>query len=237
VRIGIVSQSYYPRFGGVTEHVHYSAAALRRRGHEVTIITGGGRAAREGPGPPGVERLGHSVLIPFNRAFVDLTVGFGLRRRMRRLLGTHVLVVRQAAFEDACGRLVASLVTPLLVTLSQPSSQPASRDCIDECLLAIREHLRTESASTDWQRESILAHRGFWTARVAREKAIALSLERPSPSAFQPGLFDHRAQDQREAARDDRRALLETARLRIEAAERGLAVALRSPRTALVLLP
>jgi phosphatidylinositol alpha-mannosyltransferase len=39
MRIGIVTQSYYPRFGGVTEHVHHSAVELERLGHEVTIIT------------------------------------------------------------------------------------------------------------------------------------------------------------------------------------------------------
>jgi len=86
VRIGIVSQSYYPRFGGVTEHVHHSALALRRRGHEVTIVTGG---CRERHHDPDVERLGRGVLLPFNRAFVDLTLGLGLRRRMRQLLRAH----------------------------------------------------------------------------------------------------------------------------------------------------
>jgi phosphatidylinositol alpha-mannosyltransferase len=86
MRIGIVTQSYYPRFGGVTEHVHNLALELRRRGHEVTIVTGryrGGPAA--GP-EPGVVRLGTNVLVPFNRAFVDLTVGVGLRRGLRRVL-------------------------------------------------------------------------------------------------------------------------------------------------------
>ena len=85
MRIGIVTQSYYPRFGGVTEHVHHTAAELRRRGHAVTIITGR-IGERSVAAPPGVERIGFNVLIPFNRAFVDLTIGFGLRRGMRRLL-------------------------------------------------------------------------------------------------------------------------------------------------------
>jgi phosphatidylinositol alpha-mannosyltransferase len=89
VRIGIVSQSYYPRYGGVTEHVHNSAVELRRRGHEVTIITGRFRDARKGDRPAGIERIGHNVVVPMNRAFVDLTVGFGLRRQMRRLLRRH----------------------------------------------------------------------------------------------------------------------------------------------------
>jgi phosphatidyl-myo-inositol alpha-mannosyltransferase len=86
VRIGIVSQSYYPRYGGVTEHVHNTAVELRRRGHDVTIITGRFRDRREAEPTTGVERVGTNILVPFNRAFVDLTVGFGLRRRMRQVL-------------------------------------------------------------------------------------------------------------------------------------------------------
>ena len=86
MRIGIVSQSYYPRYGGVTEHVHNTAIELRRRGHQVTIITGRFRDHRETEPAIGVERMGTNVLVPFNQAFVDLTIGFGLRRRMRRCL-------------------------------------------------------------------------------------------------------------------------------------------------------
>jgi len=88
VRIGIVTQSYYPRYGGVTEHVHNTAVELRHRGHDVTIITGCFRDRRETEPMAGVERVGSNVLVPFNRAFVDLTVGFGLRGRLRRLLRT-----------------------------------------------------------------------------------------------------------------------------------------------------
>lgn len=89
MRVGIVSQSYYPRYGGVTEHVHNSAAELRRRGHEVMIVTGRCHDGQESGPTDGVERIGRNVLIPFNRAFVDLTLGFGLRRQMRRLLRAH----------------------------------------------------------------------------------------------------------------------------------------------------
>ncbi len=39
MKIGIVTQSYYPRFGGVTEHVHATAMELVRRGHDVRVIT------------------------------------------------------------------------------------------------------------------------------------------------------------------------------------------------------
>ena len=39
MKIALVSQSYYPRFGGVTEHVAHTASELRTRGHEVTVVT------------------------------------------------------------------------------------------------------------------------------------------------------------------------------------------------------
>jgi phosphatidyl-myo-inositol alpha-mannosyltransferase len=88
VKIGIVSQSYYPRFGGVTEHVHHSAVELRRRGHQVTIITSHFRGAA-GPPMTDVERIGYNLLIPFNGAFVDLAVGIRLRSQLRGLLRRH----------------------------------------------------------------------------------------------------------------------------------------------------
>jgi phosphatidylinositol alpha-mannosyltransferase len=88
VRIGIVSQSYYPRYGGVTEHVHHTALELRRRGHDVTIITSRFRRG-EATTAPGVERIGYNLLIPFNGAFVDLAIGIRLRSQLRDLLRRH----------------------------------------------------------------------------------------------------------------------------------------------------
>jgi len=85
VKIGIVSQSYYPRYGGVTEHVHHTATELRRRGHEVVIITSHFRRGESTNGD-GVVRIGHNLLIPFNGAFVDLAVGLRLEHQLRRLL-------------------------------------------------------------------------------------------------------------------------------------------------------
>jgi len=89
VRIGIVSQSYYPRFGGVTEHVHHTAIELARRGHDVTIVTSRFRGEPPSQNRIGIERVGYNVLIPFNRAFVDFTIGFRLKRELRRLFERH----------------------------------------------------------------------------------------------------------------------------------------------------
>jgi phosphatidylinositol alpha-mannosyltransferase len=99
VKLALVTQSYYPRFGGVTEHVAHTARELRARGHEVTIVTGrppGRRRATASDGAGGthdaaqdVIRLGVSVLVPFQGAFVDLTLGPGLRRDLNGLWRTR----------------------------------------------------------------------------------------------------------------------------------------------------
>jgi phosphatidylinositol alpha-mannosyltransferase len=95
VKLALVSQSYYPRFGGVSEHVSHVAAALARRGHDVTVITG--RPLRVGHAPghadpalDGLERvrvvrLGTSLLVPFQGAFVDLVVGASLDGELEAL--------------------------------------------------------------------------------------------------------------------------------------------------------
>jgi len=85
VRIGIVSQSYYPRYGGVTEHVHALAHELRRRGHDVAIITSFFRRGEKGF-TDGVLRIGWNILVPFNRAFVDFAIGLSLKRRLKRAI-------------------------------------------------------------------------------------------------------------------------------------------------------
>jgi phosphatidyl-myo-inositol alpha-mannosyltransferase len=88
VKIGIVSQSYYPRYGGVTEHVHHTAQELKRRGHQVTIITSHFRRG-EANQADGVVRIGYNILIPFNGAFVDLAIGFRLKSQLRGLFREH----------------------------------------------------------------------------------------------------------------------------------------------------
>src|SRR4029450_13505953 len=87
VKIGIVSQSYYPRYGGVTAHAHHTAKDLLLRGHDVTVITSHFR--NEQPAVLPVARIGRNVLIPFNRAFVDFTIGWRLEAQLRELFRKH----------------------------------------------------------------------------------------------------------------------------------------------------
>lgn len=82
MKIVQVTQSYHPRPGGVTEHVHHVAEELRARGHQVTVVTanfGDNDASDE----TDVVRIGRNVLVPINGAWVNMTVGTNLVHRMR----------------------------------------------------------------------------------------------------------------------------------------------------------
>ena len=39
LRIGLVTEDYYPQLGGVPEHVHHLAKELDALGHSATIVT------------------------------------------------------------------------------------------------------------------------------------------------------------------------------------------------------
>src|SRR5947207_1544738 len=84
MRIALVTEFYYPHLGGVSKHVHQLALDLRRRGHDATVITS--NMTGQGDDPPFVRRLGTSRLVYSNGSFARITTGFGLRRRMTRLL-------------------------------------------------------------------------------------------------------------------------------------------------------
>jgi phosphatidylinositol alpha-mannosyltransferase len=83
LRIALVTEYYYPHLGGVCEHVHFFAREARRRGHHVDIITSHIPDAEE---QPHVIRLGRSQPVYCNGSQARITLGWHLRRDMRRVL-------------------------------------------------------------------------------------------------------------------------------------------------------
>jgi len=124
VKIGIVSQSYYPRFGGVSENVGHSAAALARRGHDVTVITGhpfhvGHPAGDADPGLAGLEhvrvrRIGTALLLPFQGAFVDIVVALSLRDELEAIW-------REERFDLVHVHQPMTWTLPALATMTKPA--------------------------------------------------------------------------------------------------------------------
>jgi len=87
VKIGMVSEFFYPQPGGISEHIRALSRELRLRGHEVTVITShihGKVAERD----PRVVRIGRSQPIRYNGAVSRFTWGSCLRRKMRAALET-----------------------------------------------------------------------------------------------------------------------------------------------------
>ena len=81
MKIGIVSEFYYPLRGGVSEHIRSVANELRLLGHEVVVITGGLRGESGDLGPR-VIRIGRSLPIHYNQSLSRLTVGWRLKSRL-----------------------------------------------------------------------------------------------------------------------------------------------------------
>ena len=89
LKIGIVTEYYYPLLGGISENVHHTATELVARGHAVTIISAA--PPPNGfhlPVPNGIptRRIGRSVKVYGNGAIAHFAVGAHLWRDLREVL-------------------------------------------------------------------------------------------------------------------------------------------------------
>ncbi len=118
LRIAIVSASARPLLGGIAEQVHLQAGALIRRGHEVTVVTGGEAlpaARREYE----EIRIGRTFLAPAHGSRAAFVWGRNLERDLRALLTsdrfdlTHVHSPHEPGLPTAA---VASAQMPVVAT-------------------------------------------------------------------------------------------------------------------------
>lgn len=89
MKIGIVTEHYYPSLGGIQEHVHHFAAQARARGHAATIVTcrmDDLTPPRDEDAPAAVVRIAPSQPIFWNGSFGRISRGAGLARRLRAYL-------------------------------------------------------------------------------------------------------------------------------------------------------
>lgn len=156
MKIGIVSQSYYPRYGGVTEHVHALAVELRRRGHEVTILTSRFRKGETGE-TNGVRRIGYNILIPFNRAFVDFTIGWSLKGQLKRAIRELDLDLVHVHCPTAPTLPVFSIQVcdrPMVGTFHSTGGRTALQDFFQPVLSAAMDRLSGRIAVSETARET-----------------------------------------------------------------------------------
>ena len=104
MRIGIVTEYYYPTLGGIQEHVHHFARQARRAGHDVRILTpevrdrlasvadGVASAPRRGVSTNDLDearqviRIGVSVPVLSGGSIARVSIGADLSARMREII-------------------------------------------------------------------------------------------------------------------------------------------------------
>ena len=100
MKIGIVTEYYYPTLGGVQEHIHHFAIAARRVGHDVRILTPtvedtlasttstsmSAADLRREDERFGVVRIGRSIPLVGGGSIARASVGVGLSRRLLEVL-------------------------------------------------------------------------------------------------------------------------------------------------------
>ncbi len=87
MRIGVVTEYYYPSVGGIQEHVFHFAREARKLGHVVRVVTSQmpdlARGAEDGGD---VIRLGRSLPVYQNGSFGRITGGTGVGAALREVL-------------------------------------------------------------------------------------------------------------------------------------------------------
>lgn len=84
LRVCQVSAAYYPYPSGLSEHVHHLTGALRKLGHEVEILTTS--FGVDGEPVASVTRLGRAVLVPLNRSYATVPIGWRMSGQVKRFL-------------------------------------------------------------------------------------------------------------------------------------------------------
>lgn len=85
MKIGIVSDYYYPATGGISEHVHHLAKELRKLNHQVRIITTS-YGKNDEDFKEDVIRIGKALTIPSNGSYASIAVGWNLINEVRKVL-------------------------------------------------------------------------------------------------------------------------------------------------------
>jgi phosphatidylinositol alpha-mannosyltransferase len=165
MRILLVSENYYPHFGGIAEHVHHMALELRRRRHEVGLLTGdfGTQSTID---PDWVTRVGRVHMISANRSRSPVVIGSHLSQNVSQTVARGYDIVH------IHGPIAPFL--PLLVLMHSRSLNIATFHAAHDCSLLHRAY-------------------GFWLRRYVRRRLhgrIAVSeAARRSAIKYLPGEY------------------------------------------------
>ena len=159
-------------------------------------------------------------------------------RATRAALGSRLLLMVRIGYEDACGRLVESTLVPLLADFRHGARLTCRRQ-----VLALVEAIapdamaRADVSAAAWKHAALASAAALARTRLARARTIWADVSSAPHAAYQPGLFDRRAERRQFEAYDAASQAARLAALRLGEAERGSIVQPRPPELLLVLAP
>ena len=120
--------------------------------------------------------------------------------RTRKALGSRLVLLWRVALEDMAGTTVESRLVAVAVNLPGEGLKCVSRKRLEAMVRHLEPAIRTELAQVTaaWQQDADEAVRSFLAAQTTRRHAIAARIAATPAREFQPGLFDRRAERERE---------------------------------------
>jgi phosphatidyl-myo-inositol alpha-mannosyltransferase len=201
LRIGIVTEYYYPHLGGICEHVHFFAHEARARGHHVDIITSNLPGAMP---EPHVIRIGRSQPVYMNQSQARITIGRGIRKQVSKVLRLgrydilHVHspltpVLPLLAIEEATCPVVGTFHTYFERSLTYATFGPYFQKRLDMMSAAIAVSSSTtvmlnKYFSADW----LVIPNGIDTDLFHPAAPLPPGMERDVPTILFLGRFDPR---------------------------------------------
>jgi hypothetical protein len=121
------------------------------------------------------------------------------RRETRAALSGRMVLVWRIAYEDARGRLLASTLVAVAITGPVMQRCRRSRSAFRDAVVALQPVLaeRVEAHCAGWRQTAAHAIRAAHHTGMARATAMAAGGGTTGAGAYQPGLFDRRAERSR----------------------------------------
>lgn len=157
MKIGIVTPTFHPYPGGVTEHVFHTFREMSRLGHDVKIVTtsfGGG----DSPIEDRVIRIGRAVPIPANGSICPVAVDPRMTASVRRVLDRErfdVIHVHEPLMPMLCLAVLAAARAPVVGTFHASNESSLGYRIWRPVLMRYYERLAARIAVSDAARASV----------------------------------------------------------------------------------
>jgi phosphatidylinositol alpha-mannosyltransferase len=157
VKVGIVTPTYYPYPGGVTEHVYHVRRGLEKLGHDVQVITTSfGR--QDGHSDDGVFRIGRSVSVPANGSMCPVALDLRMAQRVRAVLARErfdVLHLHEPFMPALCLAVLREADAPVVGTFHASNDSPVGYRLFRSVLSLYAEKLSARIAVSDVARRTV----------------------------------------------------------------------------------